>query len=334
MKIRKINIMRGPNYWSITRHKLIAMVLELQEMDGKLSSDIPGFNSRIENMFPNLAKYKRSSREPRDFFGRAGEGMLLSEVVEHIALEIQALAGMDVSFGRTGYYGEKGVYNVVFAYLEEEVGSYAASAAVRICEALINDKKYDLEHDINEMEEIRSKVRLGPSTLSIINEASSRNIPWIRLNKHSLFQLGYGANQKRIQATITSETSTIAVSLACDKVETKYLLEQAQIPVPPGEILSREEDLSTIVENVGFPLVTKPVNGNHGRGITININSAEEALAGFKMAKEIYHYVLVEKQATGKDYRLLVINNKFVAAAERTPAHVKGDGKSSINELV
>src|SRR5690606_16731585 len=129
-------------------------------------------------------------------------------------------------------------------------------------------------------------------------------------------------------------TSTIAVSLACDKVETKYLLEQAQIPVPPGEILSREEDLAQIVENLGFPLVTKPVNGNHGRGITININSAEEALAGFKMAKEIYHYVLVEKQATGTDYRVLVINNKFVAAAERTPAHVKGDGKRSISELV
>lgn len=260
--------------------------------------------------------------------------MLMSEVIEHIALEIQTLAGMDVSFGRTGYYGEKGVYNVVFAYLEEEVGSYAAAAAVRICEALIVDTKYDLDHDITEMKEIRSRVRLGPSTLSIINEATSRNIPWIRLNKHSLFQLGYGANQKRIQATITSETSTIAVSLACDKVETKYLLEQAQIPVPRGEILSNEEDLQQIVENIGFPLVTKPVNGNHGRGITININSAEEALSGFRTAKEISHYVLVERQAVGKDYRLLVINNKFVAAARRTPAHVKGDGTSTIQELV
>lgn len=334
MKIRKINIMRGPNYWSITRHKLIALVLDLQEMDGKLSTEIPGFNSRLEKMFPALARYRRSSKEPKDFFGRAGEGILMSEVIEHIALEMQTLAGMDVSFGRTGYYGEKGVYNVVFAYLEEEVGSYAASAAVRICKSLIKDEKFQLEQDIAKMQEIRSKVRLGPSTLSIINEASSRNIPWIRLNKHSLFQLGYGANQKRIQATITSETSTIAVSLACDKLETKYLLEQAQIPVPQGEILSREEDLLQIVENLGFPLVTKPLNGNHGRGITININTSEEAIAGFKKAKEIAHFVLVEKQVKGKDYRLLVINNKFVAAAQRSPAHIKGDGHRSIRQLV
>src|SRR5690606_8794911 len=309
MKIRKINVMRGPNYWSITRHKLIAMVLELEEMDGVLSSDIPGFNSRIECMFPNLLTYRRSKRESQDFFGSADDGILMSEVIEHIALEIQTLAGMDVSFGRTGYYGEKGVYNVVFAYLEEEVGTYAASAAVRICKSLIKDDKYDHTLDILEMQEIRSRVRLGPSTLSIINEASSRNIPWIRLNKHSLFQLGYGSNQKRIQATITSETSNIAVSIACDKPDTKYLLEQAQIPVPAGEIISREEDLPVLVDNLGFPLVAKPVNGNHGRGITVNINSLKEAIAGFKKAKEISPYVLVEQQAKGKDYRLLVINN-------------------------
>jgi len=334
MKIRKINVMRGPNYWSITRHKLIAMVLELEEMDGVLSSDIAGFNSRIECMFPNLLTYRRSKRESQDFFGSADDGILMSEVIEHIALEIQSLAGMDVSFGRTGYYGEKGVYNVVFAYLEEEVGTYAASAAVRICKSLIKDDKYDHTLDILEMQEIRSRVRLGPSTLSIINEASSRNIPWIRLNKHSLFQLGYGSNQKRIQATITSETSNIAVSIACDKPDTKYLLEQAQIPVPAGEIMSREEDLPVLVDNLGFPLVAKPVNGNHGRGITVNINSLKEAIAGFKKAKEISPYVLVEQQAKGKDYRLLVINNKFVAAARRTPAHVTGDGESTISQLV
>lgn len=326
--------MRGPNYWSITRHKLIAMVLDLQEMDGKLSSELQGFNTRLEKMFPNLAEYKRSSREPEDFFGRADEGMLMSEVIEHIALEIQTLAGMDVSFGRTGYYGEKGVYNVVFAYLEEEVGKYAAAASVRICESLIKDQKYDFLQDIEEMREIRSSVRLGPSTLSIINEASSRNIPWIRLNKHSLFQLGYGARQKRIQATITSETSTIAVSLACDKVETKYLLEQAQIPVPVGEILRKEEDLEEVVKNIGFPLVTKPLDGNHGRGITINIKTWEDALKGFRKAKDISRYVLVERHTEGNDYRLLVINNKFVAAAKRTTAHIYGDGKRSIRELI
>ncbi len=326
--------MRGPNYWSITRHKLIVMVLNLGEMDGVLSSEIPGFLQRLEKMFPGLSNYRRSSREPSNFFGRAGEGILMSEVIEHIALEIQTLAGMNVSFGRMGYYGEKGVYNVVFAYVEEEVGIYAARASVKICIALINNETYDIGSDITEMEQIRSRVRVGPSTLSIINEASSRNIPWIRLNKFSLFQLGYGSNQKRIQATITSETSTIAVSLACDKVETKYLLEQAQIPVPAGEILSKEEYLKEVVEKIGYPLVTKPLEGNHGRGITINIKTWEDALKGFKKAKEISSYVLVERQTMGKDYRILVINNKFVAAARRTPAHVIGDGNRPIRELI
>ncbi len=326
--------MRGPNYWSITRHKLIAVVLELHEMDNVHTNEIAGFFERLEKMFPGLSGYRRSSMEPSDFFGRAGEGMLMNEVVEYIALEIQSLAGMKVAFGRTGYYGEKGVYNVVFAYEEEEVGQYAAEAAVRICESLIRQEEYDINPDIKKMEEIRSRVRLGPSTLSIINEASSRNIPWIRLNKFSLFQLGYGANQKRIQATITSETSNIAVSLACDKVETKYLLEQSQIPVPVGEILSKEEHLKEVIDEIGFPLVTKPLNGNHGRGVTINIQTWDEALQGFRTAQEISQYVMVERHTIGNDYRLLVINNKFVAAAKRIPAHVKGDGKRSVRELI
>ena len=303
-------------------------------MDGVLSNEIPGFNARLEAMFPGLSDYRRSSREPSDFLGRLREGILMCEVIEHIALEIQTLAGMNVSFGRTDYYGEKGVYSVVFAYVEEEIGKYAAIAAVRVCKSLAVGEKYDIKQDIRELQEIRSKVRLGPSTLSIINEATSRNIPWIRLNKFSLFQLGYGANQKRIQATITSETSNIAVSLACDKVESKYLLEQAQIPVPVGEVISKEEHLQEVAENIGYPLVTKPLDGNHGRGITINIETLEEALKGFRKAKEISDYVIVEKLAKGKDYRLLVINNKFVAAAKRTPAHVNGDGKSSIRELI
>lgn len=326
--------MRGPNYWSITRHKLIAMVLDLQELDGVHSSEIPGFMERLDEMLPGLSEYRRPSREPSDLLKHEKDGMLMSEIIEHIALEIQTLAGMDVSFGRTGYYGEKGVYNVVFAYTEEEVGKYAATAAVKICQSLIRNERPDPTQDIIEMREIRSRVRLGPSTLSIINEATSRDIPWIRLNKFSLFQLGYGANQKRIQATITSETSTIAVSLANDKVETKYLLEQAQIPVPVGEILSKEEDLEEVIQIIGFPLVTKPLDGNHGKGITVHINTWEDALKGFRKAKEISNYVLVERQTEGNDYRLLVINNKFVAASKRTPAHVKGDGKLSIKELI
>ncbi len=214
------------------------------------------------------------------------------------------------------------------------VGRYAAKASFRIAEALIAGEEYDLEEDIMNMKEIRQNEGLGPSTASIIKEAEARNIPWIRLNRYSLCQLGYGANQKRIQATVTSQTSNIGVDLACDKEETKLLLEQAEVPIPKGDIIRTERGLEEAVEYVGFPLVIKPVNGNHGRGITTDINSMEEALIAFKEAKEISRLVIVEKFITGDDYRLLVINNKLVAAAKRTPAHVIGDGKSTIQELV
>jgi cyanophycin synthetase len=241
---------------------------------------------------------------------------------------------MEVGFGRTRGYGEKGVYNVVFAYLEEEVGKYAAKESVKICQAIIDGKDYDLDSVIQEMREIREYYRLGPSTGSIIEEAEARGIPWIRLNKYSLCQLGYGANQKRIQATVTSETSSIGVELACNKEDTKYMLEQAQVPVPRGEIIRRESSLEETCKYVGFPLVIKPVDGNHGRGITVNINSYEDALVAFSAAKNVSNSIIVEKYITGVDYRLLVINHKLVAAALRTPAHVVGDGVSTIQQLI
>lgn len=334
MKIREINAMRGPNYWSIRRLKLIVMVLDLEEMEEYPSNKLDGFYERLEALLPTLYSHRCSVGEPGGFFQRVKEGTWMGHVIEHIALEIQTLAGMDTGFGRTRGYGEKGVYHVVFSYLEEHVGRYAARAAVKICQALIDGEEYDLEHDIQRMKEIREAERLGPSTGSIIQEAESRGIPWIRLNKYSLCQLGYGENQKRIQATVTSETSSIGVELACDKEDTKHILEQAEIPVPKGDIITRERSLESACEYVGYPLVVKPIDGNHGRGITVNINSYEEALEAFYAAKEVSRRVIIEKYVTGKDYRLLVINNKLVAAALRTPAHVIGDGKSTIRELV
>ena len=214
------------------------------------------------------------------------------------------------------------------------MGRYAAKAAVDICKALISGDSYDLEADIQRMREIREDERLGPSTGSIVEEAESRGIPWIRLNKYSLCQLGYGANQKRIQATVTSETSSIGVEIACDKEDTKYLLEQAEVLVPRGDIIGRESSLEAACRYVGFPLVVKPVGGNHGRGITVNIKNYEDALVAFQAAKNVSSKVIIEKYITGEDYRLLVINNVLVAAAKRTPANVVGDGKSTIKELV
>ena len=186
------------------------------------------------------------------------------------------------------------------------------------------------------MRELRESSRLGPSTGSIVEEAEARGIPWIRLNQYSLCQLGYGANQKRIQATVTSETSNIGVELACDKEDTKYLLEQAEVEVPKGDIIRRERSLEDACDYVGYPLVIKPIDGNHGRGITVNINNYEDALEGFRHAKNSSKSgaIIVEKFITGEDYRLLVINNKLVAAAIRTPAHVIGNGKSTVQELI
>lgn len=336
MEIRSINAMRGPNYWSVRRHKLIVMVLDLQEMEERPSDKVDGFYDRLVAMFPGMYEHRCSVGEAGGFFQRVKDGTWMGHIIEHIALEIQTLAGMDVGFGRTRGYGEEGVYNVVFAYMEESVGRFAAKASVRICEALISGETYDLAEDIQEMRELREADRLGPSTGSIVAEAEARGIPWIRLNKYSLCQLGYGANQKRIQATVTSETSSIGVELACDKEDTKYLLEQAEVEVPKGDIIRRERSLEEACDYVGFPLVIKPIDGNHGRGITVNINNYEDALEAFHQAKESSRSgaIIVEKFITGDDYRLLVINNKLVAGAIRTPAHVVGDGESTIDQLI
>jgi cyanophycin synthetase len=326
--------MRGPNYWSVNRDKLIVMVLDLEELEQKPTNKISGFQERLEGMFPSMYEHRCSVGTPGGFFERVQEGTWMGHVIEHIALEIQTLAGMDTGFGRTRTYGEDGVYFVVFSYTEEKVGRYAAQAAVRIAEALITGDDYDLESDIQEMREIRERERLGPSTGSIIEEAQSRGIPWIRLNRYSLCQLGYGANQKRIQATVTSQTSSIGVELACDKEDTKYLLEQAEVPVPKGDIIRTEAGLKEVIERIGYPIVVKPINGNHGRGITTDIRNWEDACEALSAAKEVSRSVIVEQFITGDDYRLLVIDHKLVAAAKRTAAHVIGDGKSTVQELI
>jgi len=334
MRIREIRAMRGPNYWSVRRHKLIVMTLDLEELEEFPTNKIEGFYDRFTTMFPSIYSHRCSVGTAGGFFQRVEEGTWMGHVIEHIALEIQTLAGMDVGFGRTRGYGEEGVYHVVFAYMEEKAGIFAAKSATRIAQALIDGVGYDLEADLQEMREIREADRLGPSTGSIIAEAQSRGIPWIRLNKYSLCQLGYGANQKRIQATVTSDTSSIGVEIACDKEDTKHLLGQAQVPVPKGDIIRSERGLKEAIEYVGYPIVLKPINGNHGRGITANVNNWEDALVAFEAAKAISRSVIVEKYITGEDYRLLVINYKLVAAAKRTPAHIEGDGSSTIQQLI
>lgn len=289
---------------------------------------------RLKNLLLGMLQHRCSEGVAGGFYHRVEEGTWMGHVIEHIALEIQSLAGMEVGFGRTRSYGEPGVYHVVFDYIEEKVGVFAAKASVKIAESLILNTPYNLDEDIMEMRQLRESSRLGPSTGSIIEEAESRGIPWIRLNKYSLCQLGYGRNQKRIQATVTSQTSSIGVDIAKDKEDTKYLLAQAEIPVPKGDIVRSEAGLKEVCQELGFPLVIKPIDGNHGRGVTTDIQNWEQALIGFEIAKRISSSVIVEQFIKGEDYRILVINHRMVAAAKRLPAQVIGDGIQSVAQLI
>ena len=334
MKILKIQALRGPNIWSIKRKKLIQMRLDLEEMEQFPTNKIEGFRERLEEMLPTLIEHRCSEGCRGGFFMRIEQGTWMGHVIEHIALEIQTLAGMDTGFGRTRETKTPGIYNVVFSYMEENVGLFAAESAVAIVEALIKGTVYDLDSDLLKMREIRERVRLGPSTGSIVEEAVNRDIPWIRLGTNSLVQLGYGVNQMRFQATITCKTSSIAVDMACNKELTKKMLDMASIPVASGSICINEEDLAQTIEKIGYPIVLKPLDGNHGKGASINVNNWEDAVSGLAFAKEYSNRIIVEKFITGFDFRILVIDNKLVAAAKRVPAHVVGDGKNTIQELI
>ncbi len=334
MKIEEIKILRGPNYWSVRRPKLIQMKLNLEELEELPTNKIEGFSERIEAFMPTLYEHRCSEEDKGGFFSRVKDGTWMGHVIEHIALELQTLAGMDCGFGRTRGTGTTAEYFVVFDYMEEDAGVYAARAAVRIAQALVDAKDYNLDEDIQELRVIREDTRLGPSTGALVDEAVKRGIPFIRLNKQSLVQLGYGVHQKRIRATIASTTSTIAVDIAGDKEETKNLLGAAQIPVPTGTVVRDEESLKDAIDKYGYPLVIKPIDGNHGKGNTTNITTWEQATIALEAAQNYSNHVIVERFITGFDFRVLVVNYKFICAALRTPASVVGDGEHNIQWLV
>lgn len=334
MKIVELKILKGPNYWSVRRPKLIQMKLDLEELEQLPTNKIEGFRERLEQMFPSMIEHRCSVGSYGGFFERVKEGTWMGHVIEHIALELQTLAGMDTGFGRTRGTGKEGEYFVCFNYTEEDAGIYAARASVAIAQSLIDNVLYILSDDIMRLREIREETRLGPSTGSIVDEAVKRGIPYIRLNKHSLVQLGYGIHQKRIRATIASTTGNIAVAIACDKEETKNLLGAAQIPVPKGDVVRTEEGLLESINRIGYPIVIKPIDGNHGKGNTTNITTWEQAVVAFAAAKVYGKNVIIEKFITGFDFRVLVINYKFICSALRTPASVIGDGKNTIKYLI
>lgn len=338
MKILKIQTLRGPNYWSIRRHKLVLMRLDLEQLAETPSNQIPRFYEGLVNLLPSLVEHFCSPGCRGGFLSRVQDGTMMGHIVEHVALELQTLAGMDVGFGRTRETAQPGTYQVVIEYHNERAGRYAARAAVRICQSLVDTGHYpqaELEQDLKDLREIATDAALGPSTETLVKEAEARNMPWMELGTRAMIQLGYGVHQKRIQATLSNHTSILGVELACDKEGTKQILRSAGVPVPRGTVISFLDELEDAIADVGgYPIVIKPLNGNHGRGITINITNWKQAEAAYDAAKEVSKSVIVERFYTGRDHRVLVVNGKVVAVAERVPAHVVGDGRSTIQQLI
>lgn len=338
MRILKIQTLRGPNYWSIRRHKLIVMRLDLENLAETPSNEIPGFYEGLVEALPSLEGHYCSPGCHGGFLMRVREGTMMGHIVEHVALELQELAGMHAGFGRTRETTTLGVYQVAFEYLNEEAGRYAGRAAVRLCQSIVDRGRYanaELEQDIQDLKDLWRDAALGPSTEGIVKEAEKRGIPWLQLGARFLIQLGYGVNQKRMQATMTDNTSVLGVELACDKEATKRILASGGVPVPKGTTINFLDDLEEAIEHVGgYPIVIKPLDGNHGRGITIDIRTREEAEAAYDAARQVSRSVIVERYYVGRDHRVLVVDGKLVAVAERVPAHVVGNGRSSIFELI
>ncbi|MCZ2200578.1 cyanophycin synthetase [Cylindrospermopsis raciborskii] len=338
MRILKIQTLRGPNYWSIRRHKLIVMRLDLENLAETPSNQISGFYEGLVEALPSLEGHYCSPGCRGGFLMRVREGTMMGHIVEHVALELQELAGMQVGFGRTRETATPGTYQVVIEYLNEEAGRYASRAAVRICQSIVDRGRYpkaELEQDIQDLKDCWRDASLGPSTEAIVKEAERRGIPWMPLSARFLIQVGYGVHQKRMQATMTDNTGILGVELACDKEATKRILANSGVPVPKGTVINFLDDLEEAIDYVGgYPIVIKPLDGNHGRGITIDIRNWDDAEAAYHSARQVSRSIIVERYYVGRDHRVLVVDGKVVAVAERVPAHVVGDGKLTIAELV
>ncbi len=338
MRILKILTLRGPNYWSIRRHKLIVMRLDLEDLAEKPSNEISAFYEGLVETLPSLEAHFCSPGCRGGFLMRVREGTMMGHIVEHVALELQELAGMRVGFGRTRETSTPGVYQVVIEYKDEQAGRYAARAAVRLCQSIVERGKYpqsELEQDLQDLKDLYRDSALGPSTEAIVKEAEAKGIPWMQLGARFLIQLGYGVNQKRVQATMTARTGILGVELACDKEGTKRILANAGAPVPKGTVISYLDELEDAIASVGgYPIVIKPLDGNHGRGITIDIKNWLEAETAYDAARDVSRSVIVERYYVGRDHRVLVVDGKVVAVAERVPAHVVGNGVNTILELI
>lgn len=332
IKIKELRALRGPNRH--TRHTSIFMVLDIKKYEGLPSDKIDGFSDRLLALIPTLQEHGCSIGKPGGFIQRLERGTWAGHIIEHIAIELQCLAGMEVGYGKTLDTSQKGIYIVVFRYLVESVGLRAAEIAVSLFEAVAEKKHFDINPAVSDLKVLRQDHMLGPTTWSIVREAQSRGIPFIRLNEDSHIQLGHGAHQKQIQASITGHTSAIAVETADEKTRVKRYLKRAGIPVPEGQVVTDEDQALMVFKKLGTAVVVKPDVGNHGNGSTINIIDPEQLKMAFHAAYAYHPDVIVEEYIHGSDFRLLIINGKFIAAAKREPAHVIGDGRTTISDLI
>lgn len=348
MKIISSNVYVGPNVYAhfpVIRHVVNLGILEQYPSVKLGAAFIDGLNTAL----PGLQKHGCSHGVPGGFIRRLKEndGTWMAHIWEHVTLELQCMAGTEVSFGKTRGTGVEGQYNMVFQYMQRDVGKEASRLARKLLvslmpEAIQAQLDTKLEDDFNFSNELADFIHyaqrkeLGPSTQSLVNAAEERSIPWLRLNKYSLVQFGHGKYQQRIQATITSQTNHIAVEISCDKEETHQLLNDLGLPVPKQRMVYSEQQAIKAAERIGYPVVVKPLNANHGRGVSINLNSKEQIVAAFDFAKEhsTSRAILVESFLSGLDHRMLVVNGELVAVAKRVPGHIVGDGKHTITELI
>jgi cyanophycin synthetase len=334
LTIAGLRALRGPNYWRLA--PVIACDVRLGRLEHVTSADVPGFTDRLLALLPTLHEHPCTREAPGGFVERLEEGTHIPHILEHVALELQALVGIDVSFGRVVPSGDEGVWWVIVAYEEEDVGLQAMRDAVVVVRACLGGTTdaLDVQAMLDSLHALYEDVRLGPSTSAVVEEARRRDIPVRRLNSGSLVQLGLGKNLRRIQATMTDYTSAIAVEIAQDKDDTKRVLENIGLPVPRGGVARTAEGAVSLAEQLGYPVILKPLDASHGRGISPRCDDAEAVRRFWPAAHETSGRVVVETYAEGRDHRVLVVNRKVVACAERVPAHVVGDGTRTVRELV
>jgi cyanophycin synthetase len=342
MKVLETHVYRGPNLYALW--PVIRLRVDLGELEQFPTGKLPGFSARLVELIPSLAEHGCSYGEDGGFILRMNEeeGTWLGHVLEHVAIELQVLAGTPVTFGKTRSNGlPAGQYYVVYSYVEEAVGIAAGELALRTIRHLLPPERedydpspFDFRTEFENLVRLAHQRALGPSTAALVSAAEERDIPWIRLNEGSLVQLGYGKYQKRIQATITSETRQIAVEIASDKRLTHQILEQLGLPVPRQSMVYDPEDAIQEAERLGYPVVVKPLDGQHGNAVAINLKNAEQVRTAFDKARELSSRVIVEACQAGHDYRILVVDGRVVAAARRVPGHVVGDGRNTIAQLI